>query len=114
MGAMAPKAATDAYRVARAVTSDLKDLYGDRLQRVILFGSWARGDADEESDLDLCVVLDDVHSLWEELDRMNKILWRHTFENDIVVTAIPVSIVQLRDKVWPLMQSLEREGRAVA
>jgi len=32
-------------------------LYGDALQRIVLFGSKARGDADSESDLDLLIVM---------------------------------------------------------
>lgn len=52
----------DPDHVAAAVTADLRRLYGKRLRRVILFGSQARGDADEESDLDLAVVLDRVDS----------------------------------------------------
>jgi uncharacterized protein len=32
--------------------------FGARLHEVVLFGSWARGDAHEESDVDLLVVVD--------------------------------------------------------
>src|SRR6266542_2151306 len=35
----------DAETIARAVADDLKALYGKRLRKVILYGSWARGDA---------------------------------------------------------------------
>lgn len=37
----------------------LEEECGDRIQRVILFGSRARGDADEESDLDVLIVTAD-------------------------------------------------------
>jgi uncharacterized protein len=46
---------------SRAVLGDLKArlsaLYGDRLVAVILFGSYARGDADEDSDIDVLILL---------------------------------------------------------
>ena len=32
--------------------------FGARLKEVVLFGSWARGDAHEESDVDVLVVID--------------------------------------------------------
>ena len=35
----------------------------------ILFGSYARGDFDDGSDLDVLIVLDGCHSCWEELVR---------------------------------------------
>lgn len=40
--------------------------------RVIVFGSYARGDADEGSDLDLMVIERDVPSKGEEMLRLNR------------------------------------------
>jgi len=34
--------------------------YGARLREVVLFGSWARGNANQKSDIDLLVVVDDL------------------------------------------------------
>jgi predicted nucleotidyltransferase len=36
----------------------LRARFGDRLRSIILFGSFARGDADEDSDVDVLVVVD--------------------------------------------------------
>lgn len=35
-----------------------KEVYGDKLKEVILYGSCARGDFDDESDLDVMILLD--------------------------------------------------------
>lgn len=35
-----------------------KEVYGDKLLKVILYGSYARGDFDEESDVDLLFLVD--------------------------------------------------------
>jgi hypothetical protein len=48
----------DPVGIARAIAADLRDLYAERLRHVLLFGSWARGDA--RADLDLLVVLDHI------------------------------------------------------
>lgn len=45
--------------VPRAVKSALLDLYGDRLAKLILYGSRARGDFHAESDWDFLIVLRD-------------------------------------------------------
>ena len=38
----------------------LKEKYGDKIHRIILFGSTARGEAEEESDIDVLVIADGV------------------------------------------------------
>jgi predicted nucleotidyltransferase len=103
----------DAQGVARAVAQDLAELYGERLRTVILFGSWARGDAHSESDVDLLVVLDEVASRRAELGRMSDILWRHSLEHDTVVTEIPVSESEYRGSDEPLLVRARSEGIVV-
>ncbi|HET6567017.1 MAG TPA: nucleotidyltransferase domain-containing protein [Rhodothermales bacterium] len=52
----------------------LRALYGDRLRRVILYGSQARGDAGPESDVDVLVVLEgplDVYAETKQLSRLS-------------------------------------------
>lgn len=104
----------DAETVARQVARDLRTLYGGRLLDVVLFGSWARGDAHPESDIDLLVVLNHVDSPWAELRRMDDVLWRHSLGNDTVVTAVPVSVEEFRRGDWPAVARARAEGRSVA
>jgi len=44
--------------ITRKAVLELKSLFGERLRRVILFGSRARGDFNEESDVDIMVLAD--------------------------------------------------------
>jgi predicted nucleotidyltransferase len=104
----------DGLDVAAAAAAELRDLYGSRLKEVILFGSWARDEAHPESDIDLLVVLDRVDSPWEELRRMEPVLWRHSRDNDTVVTAVPVDEGALEAGSWPLLRRVAAEGRRVA
>ncbi len=84
-------AQVDDREFATEVARDLRDqVYGDRLDRVLLYGSRARGDHHTDSDLDLLVVLTEMDSLWHELDLMDALLWRHTLASDIAVMALPV------------------------
>jgi predicted nucleotidyltransferase len=104
----------DPVEIATAVAGDLRTLYGVRLRRLLLFGSWARGDAHPESDIDLLVVLDKVDSPWEELRRMDEILWRHSYESNAVISAVPVAEGAFADATEPLLIRARTEGRAVA
>ena len=48
----------------------LDEIYGDRLERVILYGSRARGDAHADSDYDIAVFLRDMDDRGAELFRL--------------------------------------------
>ncbi|HZT89691.1 MAG TPA: nucleotidyltransferase domain-containing protein [Stellaceae bacterium] len=56
--------------VVRRLRPALLELYGDRLERIILFGSRARGDAREDSDYDVAVFLRDLGDRWPERERL--------------------------------------------
>ncbi len=103
----------DAPAVARRVAEDLRGLYGKRLRDVILFGSWARGDAHPESDIDLLVVLDRVDQPWREYERMNEMLYRHSLGNDTVVTALVVGARDYASAQRPVLIRARAEGRSV-
>jgi uncharacterized protein len=49
--------AEDPDAVLRKLKEGLADLYGEKLSSVILFGSFARGEASEDSDIDVLIVL---------------------------------------------------------
>jgi predicted nucleotidyltransferase len=45
--------------VSKRFKEIMQELYGERLSKIILYGSYARGDFHEESDIDFLVVLND-------------------------------------------------------
>ncbi|MCW2717329.1 MAG: hypothetical protein QOG20_1644 [Pseudonocardiales bacterium] len=100
--------------VPAAVAVDLGILYGDRLEQVLLFGSWVRSEEPGEFDLELIVVLADLLSPWEELHRMDDVLWRHTESSGLTITAIPVSRAQLAAPATPLLIRAAAEAVLVA
>jgi len=51
----------------------LSGTYGERLRCLYLYGSYARSEADEESDLDILVVLEQFESYGREVDRTSEL-----------------------------------------
>ena len=105
--------AFDPFEIAASAARDLRRLYGERLRNVLLFGSWARGDAHPESDIDLLVVLDHVESVWDELERMDDILDRHSVENETVVSALVVAEEDFDRPQVPTVIRARVEGRVI-
>ena len=66
---MAAATITDDPVIARFRTA-LRETYGDRLERAVLYGSRARGDARKDSDYDVAVFLRDMDDRGAELYRL--------------------------------------------
>jgi predicted nucleotidyltransferase len=93
-----------------AFVRELRALYGDRLQQVVLYGSRARGTAERGSDIDTLVVLDSVADFWREKERINPLAARASLDHDVVVSAMPVSARELAEPSTALLQTIRREG----
>lgn len=88
----------------------LDQAYGARVERVVLFGSRARGDAHADSDYDVAVFLKDLGDRWREADRIAAIASDLLDETGAVVHAMPYRAGAYADRT-PLMHELRREGR---
>ena len=73
--------------ITNRVVEVVSDSLGSKLDRVILYGSYARGDFDGESDIDILVL---ANIPKEDADKLDMQLTRFTsrlgLENDIVVS----------------------------
>lgn len=85
-------------------------LYGPRLERVVLFGSRARGDAWPDSDYDVAVFLVGVEDRWAEMDRLTRLSTDILDETGAVINALPFSAGAYRERT-PLMHEIRQDGR---
>ena len=92
---------------------ELKNTFSDRLKQVILYGSWARGEQNEGSDVDLFVVLDNLSFDRSEIDLVRDIAYNVTFGKGRVFV---FSVMVIEEKKFlmqssPLLVNLRREGQ---
>ena len=84
-------------------------MYGDRLERVVLYGSRARGDATEESGYDIAVFIKDLSDRMAESDRIALTTTDLLSETGAVIHAIPFSAGSYRERTL-LMHEIRSEG----
>jgi len=90
-----------------------RSLYGDRLKRVVVYGSCARNEATAESDIDLAVVLAGEVTPGKEIDRMIDIITDVNLEHNVLVSVYPVSEENYLHRNSPLLINIRREGVSV-
>jgi uncharacterized protein len=95
--------------ILRRYRAALDALYGERLERVVLFGSRARGEAEPESDYDVAVFLREMSDRWVELERLADLRLRFLDETGAFFEAKPYLTSAYRDRT-PLMHEIRREG----
>ena len=80
--------------------------------RIILFGSWARGDAHLDSDIDLLVVLPQVENKRHAMVEIMRALNGLPASKDVLVTT-PDEIRRRGDLVGDVLRPALREGKVV-
>ena len=88
------------YRdVARRFAEDIKKYLGESVREVILFGSVARGDYGENSDVDILIIVDE--NAWEAQKKASDIAVNYLLKYGIYVSAKVLSL-----KEFELMKNL--------
>jgi predicted nucleotidyltransferase len=96
--------------IVREFREEAEKLYGNRLKAIILYGSYARGKATEDSDIDLAIVLDGDVIPGEEIDRMIDIITEINLKYGVLISVYPVSEKNYNTINSPLLLNLRREG----
>lgn len=88
----------------------LKLLYGEELKGVYLFGSYARGEQDAESDFDVLIVLDDFELYSAEIKRTSELISELSLKHNM-----SISRKFIKDSHWQIGDTaLLRNVRAEA
>lgn len=86
------------------------EIYGDRVERIVLFGSRARGDAQPDSDYDIAVFLRDISDRFAEMNRLADLSTAILDETGEYIHAMPYRAGSYRDERMPLMHEIRAEG----
>lgn len=88
----------------------LKGVYGESLKDIILYGSYVSDTANEDSDIDIAVVLKGKVNKTEEIDRIYELLYDLMLETGELISVYPVSEEEIDNTVWPLYKHIRTVG----
>ena len=88
----------------------LTELYGQRLKAVVLFGSYARGDYSEDSDIDVMIVLSDYQNYGAEIDLSGELISQLSLDYGISISRIIMKEIQWQESDTPLLRNIRLEG----
>jgi uncharacterized protein len=91
----------------------LTALYGERLSKILLYGSQARGDASPSSDIDLMIVLEGPVNAGEETARVGEITSNLSLKHNVTISCVFISSDRYLKEQSPLLLNVRREGVAV-
>ena len=103
-------------KIIKAMVECYRVVYGDDIVEIVLYGSYARGDYAEDSDIDIAAV---VHGSREELQEKLKAVWDVSaelgVENDIIVspTVIPYEEFMKYKQTLPYYRNIAEEGQKI-
>ena len=99
--------------ILKEFRKEIEKLYGNRLKDAILYGSWARGEATEGSDIDVLIVLEGKVMPGKEIDRIIDVITEINLKYGVLISVYPVSEEDFPTVNSPLLINARREGVSV-
>jgi predicted nucleotidyltransferase len=100
----------DIKKIIREFKKEIKKIYGKRLRNIVLYGSCARGEAKEESDIDLIIILEGKVIPGKEIDRIINVISEINLKYGVLISVYPVSSKDFSAVNSPLLINVRREG----
>jgi uncharacterized protein len=92
----------------------IKSIYGDRLAKIILYGSYARSEQTEESDIDLLVVVKDAEiDRFKEISEINHYFYPMRLKYEIDISVHPITQQSFEKGVGFFLKRVKAEGKEI-
>jgi len=91
----------------------VKKIYKDSLLKIVLFGSYARGDYNDESDIDIMIFLNvPPHKERRKIKELIGNTFDFNLDHNVDIQPIPKSIYTFRkwENILPFYQTINKEG----
>lgn len=96
--------------VLRSLTEGLRARYGSGAPRLLVYGSYARGEATQDSDLDIVLIYDQPVSSSHEIARLVDLLADLNLRHGLLTSVMPVGAEEYRRAEGPYWRNVHRDG----
>ncbi len=98
-------------RSLKQMCAKLSGVYGDSLEKIVLYGSYARGEQTEESDVDVALVLREKETEAQYNLKVDLVV-DYELEHDVVLSTITIEIAHFEEwrRVLPFYKNIEKDG----
>ena len=96
--------------VIQRVKEGLMNYYQDQIESIILYGSQARGDAQEYSDIDFLIILKVLENPFEEIDKTTDFITQICLDYDVVISWQFITSERFKIQDSPFIYNVKKEG----
>lgn len=96
---------------------EIKRIYGSHVKQIILYGSYARGDYNKQSDVDIMILTDlSFEEIEEYRDKISDIAYDIELSTGIILSPVIKNIEKYNSRVHfvPFYKNVEKEGVVLA
>ena len=105
-----PENSQNIVPVLQQFKTDLQKLYGERFEKLILYGSYARGSQHSESDIDLLLILNNMKSTSYEVNYTNNLAVDYLLDYEFYFSIVPTTTEEFENMPNPLYYNIKKEG----
>ena len=85
-------------------------MYGERIKKIILYGSYVRGEATRDSDIDILVLVDESLNPFEVRESISDLLYDILLDEGELISVIAVPEDLFENYNSPFMLNVKKEG----
>jgi predicted nucleotidyltransferase len=102
---------SDIQKLLRELKSELTRLYGERLRGVYLYGSYARGDDQAGSDVDVMIILASYQRYGDEIKRTSELNAKLSLDYNLSISRLFLTEERWKHEDSPLLRNIRAQGQ---
>ena len=96
--------------ILESFTQKVKQIYDTRLEKIILYGSYARGTQNIDSDIDIIVILKNIDTSHEKVGVIGALITEMKEQFNVLISMIPVTFQRYSESQRLFYKNVRKEG----